>query len=40
MSKKLPVNRFKWLDSAKHVIDEEFIKNSITKTIKKDIFSK
>ena len=34
MSKKLPVNRFKWLDndkttepSAKHVINEEFIKN-------------
>ena len=45
MSKKLPVNGFKWLDndkaaepsslerSAKHVINEEFIK-------KKDIFSK
>ena len=34
MSKKLPVNEFKWLDndktaepSAKHVINEEFIKN-------------
>ena len=45
MSKKLPVNGFKWLDndktaepSAKHVINEEFIK--MTKMIKKDIFSK
>ena len=27
MSKKLPVNEFKWFDSAKHVINEEFIKN-------------
>ena len=30
MSKKLPVNGFKWLDNdktAKHVINEEFIKN-------------
>ena len=30
MSKKLPVNGFKWVDnepSAKHVINEEFIKN-------------
>ena len=34
MSKKLPVNEFKWIDnkvtaepSAKHVINEEFIKN-------------
>ena len=27
MSKKLPVNGFKWLDSAKHIINEDFIKN-------------
>ena len=30
MSKKLPINGFKWLDNdktAKHVINEEFIKN-------------
>ena len=27
MSKKLSVNGFKWFDSAKHVINEEFIKN-------------
>ena len=39
MSKKLPVNGFKWLDSAKHVINEEFIKN-YNKNDKKDIFSK
>ena len=46
MSKKLPVNGFKWLDknktaepSAKHIINEEFIKN-YNETIKKDIFSK
>ena len=46
MSKKLTVNEFKWSDndktaepSAKHVINEEFIKTT-TKTIKKDIFSK
>ena len=40
MSKKLPTSGFKWLDSnktaessAKHVINEEFIKKTITKTI-------
>ena len=27
MSKKLPTNGFKWLDTAEHVINEEFIKN-------------
>ena len=27
MSKKLPTNGFKWIDSEKHVINEEFIKN-------------
>ena len=27
MFKKLPVNGFKWPDSAKHIINEEFIKN-------------
>ena len=27
MSKKLPKNRFRWLDTAEHVINEEFIKN-------------
>ena len=36
MSKKLPVNGFKWFDSAKHVINEEFTKTT-TKTIKKDV---
>ena len=46
MSKKLPVNGFKWLDSdktaepsAKHVINEEFIKN-YNENDKKDIFLK
>ena len=39
MSKKLPVNGFKWFDSAKHVMNEEFIKN-YNKNNKKDIFSK
>ena len=27
MSKKLPTNGFKWIDSEKHVTNEEFIKN-------------
>ena len=38
MSKKLPVNGFKWLDN-EHVINEEFIKN-YNENDKKDIFSK
>ena len=37
MSKKLPVNGFKYTDN--NIINEEFIKTT-TKTIKKDIFSK
>ena len=37
MSKKLPVNEFKWLDSNK--INEEFIKN-YNENDKKDTFSK
>ena len=46
MSKKSPVNEFKWSDdnktagpSAKHVINEEFIKN-YNENDKKDIFLK
>ena len=43
MSRKLPTNGFKWIDtsetSAKHVINEGFIKN-ITKTIQKATFLK
>ena len=38
MSKKLPVNGFKWLDNDK--INEEFIKNYSENDKKKDIFSK
>ena len=37
ITKKLPVNGFKWRDN--NIINEEFIKIT-TKTIKKDIFSK
>ena len=44
MSKKLPVNRFKWTDtsetSAKHVINEEFIKNYNENNDRKVIFLK
>ena len=41
MSKKLPVNGFRWLDSNEiNEINEELIMKTIMKTIKKDIFSK
>ena len=40
MSKKLPVNGFRWLDSDEiNEINEEFIKN-YNENDKKDIFSK
>ena len=39
MSKKLPTNGFKWIDSEKHLINEEFIK-TITKMITKATFLK